>query len=118
MYTFAVIHLFKDMSKLIEQSFAHRDASEGRDIIDGRCDLTGPNGEIILQSLWESLVNPGWEVKMKMWEPTVTNKLPVRFKDVIGRKFSLPFHQCATWKVRFTCSHLAHLFRHLRPVVY
>jgi hypothetical protein len=27
-------------------------------------------------------------------------KAPVRFKDAVGRKFSFPFHLCATWQVR------------------
>jgi len=89
------------MSKLIQQSFAHRDdtAGEGGDISEGKYDLTGPDGEIILPSLWGGLVRPGWEVTMKMWKPKPTEKMPIKFKDAIGRKFSFPFHLCQTWTV-------------------
>lgn len=27
------------------------------------------------------------------------DKAPIRFKDAVGRKFSFPFHLCATWEV-------------------
>ena len=116
--TFTNFHVFQDMSKLIQQSFAHRDASEGRDIIDGRYDLLGPDGGIVLQSLWESLVSTGWQVTMKLWEPTATgnnSKLPIRFKDAIGRKYGFPFHKCATWEVCLACPRLPVPFRHSRP---
>jgi hypothetical protein len=28
-------------------------------------------------------------------------KLPIKFKDVVGRMFSFPWHLCKTWKVRY-----------------
>ena len=107
----------KDMSKLIRQSFAHSDdtAGEGGDINEGKYDLTGPGGEIILPSLWEGLVRPGLEVTMKMWKPKQIEKPPIRFKDAVGRKFSFPFQLCETWAVSppdfllFVCSALSDL---------
>lgn len=55
---------------------------------------------------------------MKLWEPTATDnnsKLPIRFKDAIGRKYGFPFHKCATWEVCLACPRLPVLFRHSRP---
>ena len=41
------------------------------------------------------------ETKAKLEEATKkSEKLPIRFKDAVGRKFSFPFHLCATWAVR------------------
>jgi hypothetical protein len=85
------------MAELIRQSYAH--VHESQNVKDGKYDLIGPNGDIILQSLWESLVVPGWEITMKMWEANVLEKAPIRFKDAVGRKFSFPFHLCKTWSV-------------------
>lgn len=27
-------------------------------------------------------------------------RLPIKFKDAVGRKFSFPFYRCQTWQVR------------------
>ena len=102
------------MAKLIQQSYAN--VPEGWDIGDNKYDLIGPDGEIILQSLWESLVQPGWEITMKKWEQKIPPKAPIKFKDALGRKFSFPFHLCKTWVVSFLLispprhvSHVAYL---------
>jgi hypothetical protein len=34
-------------------------------------------------------------------KPEAEKKAPIKFKDAIGRKFSFPFHLCATWAVSF-----------------
>ena len=31
--------------------------------------------------------------------PPEEKKKPIKFKDAVGRKFSFPFHLCATWEV-------------------
>ncbi|KAK3386452.1 hypothetical protein B0H63DRAFT_467816 [Podospora didyma] len=90
---FAACKTWADMSKLIRESFAHS-SEETRGVIDGSYDLIGPNGEIILKTLWESLVKPGWEVSMKMWESGPM----VKFKDCTGQKFGFPLQLCRTWQ--------------------
>ncbi|KAK1752992.1 hypothetical protein QBC47DRAFT_415727 [Echria macrotheca] len=67
-----------DTSNLIEQLFAHHHYLPGhkRNLADFKYDLIGPNDEIILPSLWEHLVRPGWEVKMK-----IRNTEPIHFRD-------------------------------------
>lgn len=37
----------------------------------------------------------------KALAPKDDKKKPIRFKDAVGRKFSFPFHLCATWVVSF-----------------
>jgi len=36
----------------------------------------------------------------KVLAPNEDKKKPIKFKDAVGRKFSFPFHLCATWAVR------------------
>jgi hypothetical protein len=40
----------------------------------------------------------------KALAPKGDTKKPIKFKDAVGRKFSFPFHLCATWNV---CFHLS-----------
>ncbi|KAL2070966.1 hypothetical protein VTL71DRAFT_13992 [Oculimacula yallundae] len=69
------------------------------DLNDNKYRLIGPNNEVILPSLWDQLVQPGWEVSLKLREePRAENKKPIRFKDAVGRKFSFPFDLCHTWE--------------------
>ncbi|KAH8897721.1 hypothetical protein GQ53DRAFT_884503 [Thozetella sp. PMI_491] len=86
-----------DMTELIRQSYANE--PEHKDLADTKYDLVGSNGQIILQSLWESLVEPGLEVKLQLWKSTSTTELkePIRFNDCVGRKFAFPFHLCQKW---------------------
>lgn len=57
---------WKGMETLIKQAFSHVDLI-GAHIQEGRYDLMGPDGEIILPQVWETMVKPGMEVSMHMW---------------------------------------------------
>ena len=54
------------MEYLIKEAFLHIDVI-GPHVADGHYDLVGPNNEIIMPSLWEVLVEPGWHISMHMW---------------------------------------------------
>jgi hypothetical protein len=54
------------MRELIEQAFMHVDVL-GPHVMEGHYDLIGPDGEIILSSMWEQVIQPDWTVTMTMW---------------------------------------------------
>jgi hypothetical protein len=54
------------MEELINQAFLHVGII-GEHVQQGRYDLVGPEGEVILPQLWETVIEPGWEIKMHMW---------------------------------------------------
>jgi hypothetical protein len=54
------------MEELIKQAFIHVDVI-GPHVHEGHYDLVSPSGEIILPQIWESMVQPGWDVTMHMW---------------------------------------------------
>lgn len=54
------------MEELIKQAFLQVDVL-GPHVQEGHYDLTGPNGEIILPSVWEKVVEPDWAITMTMW---------------------------------------------------
>ena|SRR4051812_41216494 len=54
------------MEELIKQAFLHVDVI-GPHVQEGHYDLLGPNGEIILPSVWERVVEPDWAITMHMW---------------------------------------------------
>ena len=65
------------MEDLIRQAFLHVDII-GPHVADGHYDLVGPNGEIILPQVWETMVEPEWAVTMHMWpmpEPSQPEEL-------------------------------------------
>ncbi|KAK4186784.1 hypothetical protein QBC35DRAFT_254503 [Podospora australis] len=110
---FSSCKTWEDMSKLVRESYQDDSddvVDQGRydEIINGRYDLLSPDGQIILQSLWEKLVKPGWEVKMQMWKKCILYDVPVggekeenpviKFRDAVGRKFSFPLSICSTWQ--------------------
>lgn len=57
---------WKGMEGLIRQAFAHVDLL-GEHVMLGHYDLTGPDGEIILPQVWDTMIQPDWEVSMHMW---------------------------------------------------
>ncbi|KUL85233.1 hypothetical protein ZTR_08954 [Talaromyces verruculosus] len=59
---------FKDagMEELIRQAFLHVEII-GPHVAEGHYDLVGPNGDIILPQVWETVVEPDWTVTMHMW---------------------------------------------------
>src|SRR4051812_15778541 len=54
------------MEELIKQAFLHVDVI-GPHVQQGHYDLIGPNGEIILPQVWETMIEPDWAVTMHMW---------------------------------------------------
>ena len=54
------------MQWLLTQAFFHT-ADLGPRVADGQYDLLGPEDEIIIPSIWESVIQPGWEKTMHMW---------------------------------------------------
>ncbi|RMJ26617.1 hypothetical protein PHISP_02489 [Aspergillus sp. HF37] len=59
---------FKDagMEELIRQAFLHIEVI-GPHVAEGHYDLVGPNGDIILPQVWETVVEPDWTITMHMW---------------------------------------------------
>ena len=57
---------WKGMEGLIKQAFLHVDVI-GEHVHQGHYDLTGPDGEIILPQVWDTMIQPDWEVSMHMW---------------------------------------------------
>lgn len=67
------------MEELIKQAFLHVEVI-GPHVQQGHYDLTGPNGEIILPSVWEKVIEPDWSINMTMWPvekmPPLGPKMP------------------------------------------
>jgi hypothetical protein len=57
------------MEELIRQAFIQVDGLSTH-VEDGHYDLVGPNGEIILPQIWDTVIEPGWRISMHMW-PTL-----------------------------------------------
>jgi hypothetical protein len=84
------------MEELIKQAFLQVDVL-GPHVQEGHYDLTGPNGEIILPSVWEKVVEPDWQITMTMWPmdkaPPVGPRLPPpggRHSHAPGRGHNIP----------------------------
>ena len=54
------------MEELIRQAFLHIEVI-GPHVAEGHYDLIGPNGDIILPQVWETVVEPDWAITMHMW---------------------------------------------------
>lgn len=54
------------MEELIKQAFLHVEVI-GPHVAEGHYDLVGPNGEIILPKVWETMIEPDWAITMHMW---------------------------------------------------
>lgn len=54
------------MKELINQAFSHI-ATVGPHVRAGHYDLEGPEGELILKEIWDTTIQPGWQITMKMW---------------------------------------------------
>jgi hypothetical protein len=77
------------MEELIKQTFLHVDVI-GPHVHEGHYDLVGPDREIILPQVWETMVQPDWTITMHMWpmpEPESTTKdgVQVAVKPSRGR---------------------------------
>ena len=51
---------------MITQAFLHVDVI-GPHVQEGHYDLVGPDGEIILPQIWETVIQPDWAITMHMW---------------------------------------------------
>lgn len=60
------------MEALIKQAFLHVDVL-GPHVEEGHYDIVGLNDEIILPSVWEKVIKPGWSLTMVMW-PIISPK--------------------------------------------
>lgn len=72
------------MEDLIRQAFLHVDVI-GPHVAEGHYDLIGPNSEIILPAVWETVVEPDWNITMHMWpmpEPQVEEAPVVEVPEV------------------------------------
>ncbi|KAL9620023.1 MAG: hypothetical protein Q9160_005401 [Pyrenula sp. 1 TL-2023] len=58
----------KGIEDLIRQGFLYSYVDVlGTHVAEGHYDLVGPNGEIILPQVWETIIKPDWTVTMHMW---------------------------------------------------
>ncbi|TKA43095.1 hypothetical protein B0A54_06043 [Friedmanniomyces endolithicus] len=71
---------WKGMETLIKQAFLHVDVI-GEHVHQGHYDLTGPDGEIILPQVWDTMIKPDWEISMHMW-PMPEPPPPPALKDL------------------------------------
>lgn len=54
------------MEALIKRAFLLVDVL-GPHVEEGHYDIVGPNNQIILPSVWEKVIEPGWSLTMVMW---------------------------------------------------
>jgi hypothetical protein len=54
------------MEELIREAFLYV-ANLGPLVLEGHYDLFGPSEEIILPQVWETTIEPGWPILMRMW---------------------------------------------------
>ncbi|KAF2185409.1 hypothetical protein K469DRAFT_159724 [Zopfia rhizophila CBS 207.26] len=57
---------WKEMESLLNRAFTHGRPFKAR-VQDGEYDLIGPDRDIILPQFWESMIQPGWTITMRMW---------------------------------------------------
>lgn len=67
--------LLKGMEELIRQAFLHIEII-GPHVADGHYDLVGPNGDIILPQVWDTVIEPDWTITMHMWPIPEKPKTP------------------------------------------
>lgn len=74
------------MEDLIKQAFMQVDVL-GPHVMEGHYDLIAPDGEIILPSVWEKVVQPDWSITMTMWP---MDKMPPLGPKVPGPPGGMP----------------------------
>ncbi|KAK3369218.1 hypothetical protein B0T24DRAFT_632140 [Lasiosphaeria ovina] len=84
-FPFHICQTWQGMEELIKQAFLHVDVI-GPHVQEGHYDLIGPNGEIILPSIWEKVIEPDWAVTMHMWP--LDKAPPIR--PPFGRPVGMP----------------------------
>ncbi|CAG8908762.1 unnamed protein product [Penicillium egyptiacum] len=65
-FPFELCATWQGMEELIRQAFLHIEVI-GPHVAEGHYDLIGPNGDIILPQVWETVVEPDWAITMHMW---------------------------------------------------
>ncbi|KAG2418624.1 hypothetical protein HFD88_001725 [Aspergillus terreus] len=65
-FPFDLCRTWQGMEELIRQAFLHIEVL-GPHVADGHYDLIGPNGDIILPQVWETVIEPDWTITMHMW---------------------------------------------------
>ncbi|KAM7203724.1 hypothetical protein V8F33_002039 [Rhypophila sp. PSN 637] len=87
-FPFHLCQTWQGMEDLIKQAFLHVDVI-GPHVQEGHYDLVGPNGEIILPTVWEKVIEPDWSVTMHMWPmdktPPLRNQMPPGMHPGMGR---------------------------------
>ena len=58
------------MQKLINSSFQNNPSSIEL-IMNGKYDIVGPTGDIILPQVWEAVVKPGWIVELRLHSQSI-----------------------------------------------
>ncbi|KAI5358414.1 hypothetical protein Slin15195_G108670 [Septoria linicola] len=81
-FPWSICKTWKGMETLIKQAFLHVDMI-GDHVHQGHYDLTGPDGEIILPQIWDSMIQPDWEVTMHLW-PMEEEKKPPKDDPITG----------------------------------
>ncbi|XP_014562342.1 hypothetical protein COCVIDRAFT_57153, partial [Bipolaris victoriae FI3] len=56
-FPYHLVKSWKSMEELIKQAFLHVDVI-GPHVQEGHYDLVGPDGQVILPQVWQSLVQP------------------------------------------------------------
>ncbi|KAF0329334.1 hypothetical protein GQ607_003283 [Colletotrichum asianum] len=69
------IRRWRDMEEIVKQAFLHVDIV-GPHVQEGRYDLIGSDGRIILPILWEKAIKPGEIIEMRMWPMDKPNIAP------------------------------------------
>ncbi|KAK2611922.1 hypothetical protein QQS21_002028 [Conoideocrella luteorostrata] len=77
-FPFHLCYTWQGIEELIKQAFLQVDEL-GPHVQQGHYDLFGPNGEIILPSVWERVIQPGWSITMTMWPLNEAPPIPSRF---------------------------------------
>ncbi|KAH1450394.1 hypothetical protein KXX58_004965 [Aspergillus fumigatus] len=65
-FPFDLCCTWQGMEELIRQAFLHIEVI-GPHVAEGHYDLVGPNGDIILPQVWETVIEPDWTITMHMW---------------------------------------------------
>lgn len=65
-FPFELCATWQGMEELIRQAFLHIEVI-GPHVAEGHYDLIGPDGDIILPQVWETVIEPDWAITMHMW---------------------------------------------------
>lgn len=80
-FPFHLCSTWSGMEYLIKEAFTHVEVI-GPHVEQGHYDLLGPQGEIILPHVWETVVEPDWTITMHMWPMTEEKEADAVAADV------------------------------------